>query len=56
MCTDPKWSPEAGVEPFFVTRHELQKMRVSGEFNHALHVALVGLALVMGFLDFKNDQ
>jgi len=56
VCTDPKWTPEAGVEPFFVARHELQKMIVSGEFNHALHVALIGLSLVMGFLDFKDDQ
>jgi len=52
----PGWSPEAGVEPFFVTRCELQKMISSGEFNHALHVALIGLSIMMGFLNFENDQ
>jgi len=56
VSTTPGWSPESGVEPFFVTRHELQKMILSGEFNHALHVALIGLSLVMGLLSFKNDK
>lgn len=50
----PGWRAEAGVEPQFVTLDELQKMILSGEFNHALHVALIGLALTKGYLTFKS--
>lgn len=49
----PSWRAETGVELLFVTRDKLQKMILNGEFNHALHVALVGLALAKGYLVFK---
>jgi 8-oxo-dGTP pyrophosphatase MutT (NUDIX family) len=46
------WRAEIGVEPIFVTRNELLEMILNGEFNHALHVALIGLASAKGFLKF----
>lgn len=49
----PSWRAETGVELLFVTRDKLQKMILDGEFNHALHVALVGLALTKGYLAFR---
>ncbi len=46
------WRAEAGMETLLVTRDELQKMILDGKFNHALHVALIGLALAKGYLTF----
>lgn len=48
----PSWRAEVGVEPLFVTRDQLLEMIVNGEFNHALHVALIGLAFAKGYLKF----
>lgn len=42
---DADWVPEAGIEVLMVTRTELRKMITTGRFDHALHIALVGLAL-----------
>ena len=47
------WCAETGKELLFVTRDKLQKMILNGEFNHALHVALIWLALAKGYLVFK---
>jgi len=51
----PGWRSETGVEPLYVTHEELQEMMLSGEFNHALHVALIGLALAKGILAFSKQ-
>ncbi len=48
----PGWRAETGVELILVTRAKLKQMILDGEFNHALHVALVGLALAKGYLTF----
>ena len=48
--TNLEWRQETGVEPLFVTRDTLRKMILKGEFNHALHVALIGLAHMKGYL------
>jgi len=42
------WTPEAGVEVLLVTRGELREMICGGQFNHALHLGLIGLALTRG--------
>ena len=47
------WRAEKGVELLFVTREKLQKLILHGEFNHALHVALIGLASAKGYFVFK---
>jgi ADP-ribose pyrophosphatase len=44
------WSPEEGVEPFLVSVRELFDMVSSGQFDHALNVAAIGLALAKGKL------
>ena len=44
----PAWRPEPGVERLLVTRGELRRAILDGSFDHALHIALVGLALMQG--------
>jgi ADP-ribose pyrophosphatase len=50
----PGWRPEPGVERVLFTPGELRSAILSGEFDHALHVALVGLAVMRGCLDWKT--
>lgn len=45
---DEGWKPEPGVESLLVTRYELRDLVLDGRFDHALHIALVGLALMRG--------
>jgi ADP-ribose pyrophosphatase len=45
---EPIKEPE--LELLFVSPSELRVMMLRGEFNHALHVALLGLAFLNGFL------
>jgi len=47
---EPSWCAEDGLKPIFVTQDQLQKMILDGEFNHASHIALFGLALLIGYL------
>ena len=44
------WTPEAGVERLLVTKDELASLVLGGEFGHALHVAVVTLAILRGYL------
>ena len=44
------WTPEAGVERLLVTRAEFADLVRGGEFGHALHLAVVALAMVRGYL------
>ena len=39
------WQPETGVEPVIMSPVELQKSVNCGEFNHALHLAVLMLAV-----------
>lgn len=43
------WKSEPGVEKLYWTKEEiLDDITKGGEFSHALHVALIGLALIRG--------
>jgi ADP-ribose pyrophosphatase len=42
------WRPEAGVERVLVDRTELLATITEGRFTHALHIAIVGMALAAG--------
>ena len=39
------WKPEIGVEPLIMSPDELKKSINCGEFNHALHLAVLALAV-----------
>lgn len=45
---DVDWSPEEGIATHFVSKRDLREMITSGEFDHALHIALIGLAIMYG--------
>ena len=45
------WRPEERLERTLVTRAELKKMILSGQFNHALHLGVIGVALIKGLFD-----
>lgn len=47
------WQPELGVEPIWTTRTELRKLLLSGEFDHALHIALIGMAQLHDFFELR---
>lgn len=47
------WSAETGLEVLTVTLPSLKQMILDGEFNHAMHLSLVGLALTNGYITFK---
>ena len=49
---DVDWLPEEGVESILVSRSQLREMICDGDFNHALHVSLIGLALTKGFFSW----
>ena len=44
----PGWHPEMNVEPQRVSREQLMQAIAEGRFDHALHVAVVGLAVMGG--------
>lgn len=47
------WQPELGVEPIWATREQLRQWLLSGEFDHALHIALIGMAQLHGFFEWN---
>jgi 8-oxo-dGTP pyrophosphatase MutT (NUDIX family) len=47
------WQPELGIEPIWTTKTDLRKWLLSGEFNHALHIALIGMAQLHGFFEWS---
>lgn len=49
----PAWKPEPGVERLLVERRELKDWVLSGRFDHALHVALIGLAVLHRVFDWE---
>jgi ADP-ribose pyrophosphatase len=46
------WRPEPELENLRVSRQELKQMILDGRFAHALHVAVIGLALARGCFSF----
>lgn len=46
------WQPEPDVERLFIDRRELRELILNGEFDHALHIALIGLALMRGLFNW----
>jgi ADP-ribose pyrophosphatase len=50
----PDWRAESGVERVLFSRDELQNAILGGEFDHALHIALLGLAVLRGHLSWKS--
>jgi ADP-ribose pyrophosphatase len=44
----PGWRAESGVEPVLMPRAEFKAAMLDGRFGHALHIALVGMAMLRG--------
>lgn len=49
-----RWQPEPGVELILMSKTELGQAISSGEFVHALHIAIIGLAIIHGH--FRLDS
>ncbi len=47
------WEPEKGLEPVILSPQELQKSINCGEFNHALHLAVLALAVTLKRFNFS---
>jgi len=50
----PDWTPEPEVERVMLTPAALHRSILDGEFDHALHIALVGLALMRGHFSWET--
>lgn len=48
------WKSEPGIERLLVGRSELREWILSGKFDHALHIALIGLAVLRGVFDWNR--
>jgi ADP-ribose pyrophosphatase len=46
----PDWHPETGVEHMMVSIAELHALALDGSFDHAPHVAMLGVAVIRGWL------
>src|SRR5215470_5564457 len=46
----PDWRPEAGVEHMMVSIEELFTRALDGSFDHGPHVAMLGMAVIKGWL------
>jgi ADP-ribose pyrophosphatase len=46
----PGWRPESGVEHMMVSVAELHARALDGSFDHAPHVAMLGMAVMRGWL------
>lgn len=46
------WRSEPGVERLLMTKQELRGAILNGEFNHALHLGILALAMVQGKFSF----
>ena len=51
---DSSWVPETGVERVIYNRVQLRSDILNGTFDHALHVAVIGLALMRGYFNWKG--
>ena len=45
---DPGWRPVERIEPVLLPAGELKTRIAGGDFTHALHIAIVGLAMLQG--------
>jgi len=45
------WHPEEGLERVLVDKTQLKDMVLSGQFNHALHLGVIGIASINGLFD-----
>lgn len=50
---DRAWQPDLGVEPIWATREQLHHWLLNGEFDHALHIALICMAQLRGFFKWN---
>ena len=50
----PAWQPEPELENLRVTRQELKQLIVAGQFDHALHIAVIGLAMTRCGFSFNS--
>jgi ADP-ribose pyrophosphatase len=50
VVAQPGWVPEPGVAHRLVTKQELKDLVTNGIFDHAPHVAILGLAMLRGLL------
>ena len=48
------WEPEVGVERVIYTREQLRSDILNGTFDHALHVAVISLAQMRGYLNWTD--
>lgn len=48
VLSDPQWVAEPGVERRLITSDELRRMIEIQEFDHAMHVAVIFLAVLKG--------
>jgi len=48
--------PEPGVELVLMSKPDLKQAMLSGAFDHALHIAIIGLALVTGHFSFQASD
>jgi ADP-ribose pyrophosphatase len=49
------WIPEPTLETLFVSKSELRELIASGQFDHALNIAALGLAVIGGKFSFRDD-
>jgi len=46
------WLPEPGVDPILLSRGAFRRSIISGDFNHALHLAIISLVISKGRFSF----
>jgi 8-oxo-dGTP pyrophosphatase MutT (NUDIX family) len=52
---DEEWLAEPGLEPLLVDPTELRQWILNGRFDHAPHIALIGMAGMHGFLKAYSE-
>jgi 8-oxo-dGTP pyrophosphatase MutT (NUDIX family) len=48
------WQPEPGIESLLVDQAELREWILNGTFDNALHIALIGLAVLHNVFEWKS--
>ena len=48
------WRPEPGIERTLVSRADLRHAILEGSFDHAPHIALIGLAVLHGCFEWES--
>jgi len=47
------WQPDPQIECLLVTKAELKNMVLTNQLEHALHLAVIGQAVIRGFFSFN---